>query len=227
MYSILIKKLKNIFKKKSYKLAFFSYIYIGDAMNYETYKKSHKKKSKKIDFSFLNYINKFLFVILITVITLIALKSNSAFKTKFYKYVYEDHFSFATINKLYQKYFGTQFPFADLIDNKTKSVFNEQLTYSSKEAYKDGVNLTVQKNYLVPALEDGMVVFVGEKEGYGNTVIIQQTNGIDIWYSNISLDNLKTYDYIEKGSIIGEVKDTTLTMLFKKDGNILSYEEYI
>jgi len=196
-------------------------------MDYKTYIKNRKKRNIKYDFSFLNYVNKFLFVVLLTIVTLIVLKGNSSLKTEFYKYVYEDHISFASINKLYKKYFGSQIPFSELLDDTTKSVFNEQLTYNSKQKYNDGVKLEVTKNYLVPALEEGMVVFVGEKEGYGSTVIIQQTNGVDVWYSNISIDNVKVYDYIEKGNIIGEVKDTTLTMLFKKDGKILPYEDYI
>lgn len=194
-------------------------------MDYNKYIKSRKKKNH--DFYYLNYVNKFLVVVLLTVITLIVLKGNKNFKTGFYKHVYEDHFSFATVNKLYKKYFGSQIPFGDFFNKDTEMVFNDKLAYSAKEKFKDGVNLSVSKNYLVPALEDGMVVFVGKKDDYGDTIIIQQTNGIDVWYSNINLGNIKEYDYIEKGSMIGEVKDTTLTLLFKKDGNILNYEDYI
>lgn len=194
-------------------------------MDYNKYIKNRKKKER--DFYYLNYVNKFLVVVLLTVITLIVLKGNKNFKTGFYKHVYEDHFSFATVNKLYKKYFGSQIPFSDFFDKNTEMVFNDKLVYSSKEKFKDGVNLTVSKNYIVPALEDGMVVFVGKKDDYGDTIIIQQTNGVDVWYSNINLGNIKEYDYIEKGSMIGEVKDTTLTLLFKKDGNILNYEDYV
>lgn len=194
-------------------------------MDYNKYIKNRKKKER--DFYYLNYVNKFLVVVLLTVITLIVLKGNKNFKTGFYKHVYEDHFSFATVNKLYKKYFGSQIPFSDFFAKDTEMVFNDKLAYSSKEKFKDGVNLTVSKNYIVPALEDGMVVFVGKKDDYGDTIIIQQTNGVDVWYSNINLGNIKEYDYIEKGSMIGEVKDTTLTLLFKKDGNILNYEDYV
>ena len=70
-----------------------------------------------------------------------------------------------------------------------------------------------------------MVIFVGEKENYGNTVIIEQVNGVEVWYSNIK-SSVKIYDYIEKGSLIGEA-DGTLYLVFKKDGNILNYEDYI
>ena len=55
---------------------------------------------------------------------------------------------------------------------KVEPVFNEQLTYNNKESYLDGVKLKLENN-LVPINESGIVVFIGEKEGYGNTIIIQ------------------------------------------------------
>ena len=102
----------------------------------------------------------------------------------------------------------------------------EELKYKSKEQYEEGVKLKVEKNYLVPILDSGMVVYVGEKENYGDVVIIQQVDGTDVWYSNLGSINVKLYDYVEKGSLIGEVNND-LYMIFSKDGNYLNYEEYI
>ena len=172
----------------------------------------------------ISYINKFLFTVLLTVVTLIVLKANTKLKAPFYKHVYEDNISFAEVNKLYKKYLGSQIPFSDLL--KTKTVFNEILKYKSKEKYNDGVLLNVDSNYLVPSLEEGMVVFVGEKEKYGKTVIVSGTNGVDIWYSNVN-SNVKLYDYINKSSIIGEAIDKKIYLVFKKDNKILNYEDYI
>ena len=84
----------------------------------------------------------------------------------------------------------------------------------------------MSEKYAVPAIKEGMVVFVGEKEKYGKTIIISGTDGIDIWYSNIN-SNVKLYDYIEKGKIVGEAIDSKIYLLFKKDKQILNYEEYI
>lgn len=185
----------------------------------------NKKKEVKTNKTLITHVNKFLFVVLLTVITLILLKSNTSFKTKFYKYVFEDNISFASINNLYQKYFGSVIPFSDLIESKVEATFEEQLNYQQKEKYLDGVLLTVSSNYLVPSLETGMVIFVGEKEGYGNTVIIEQVNGVEVWYSNIT-SSVKIYDYIEKGTLVGEANDK-IYMVFKKDGEVLNYEDYI
>lgn len=173
------------------------------------------------------YISKFLLTVILLLITLITLKSNNGLKTAFYKQIFDSNISFATINKLYQNYFGTPIPFENLFKNNAETVFNEELNYSETSKYKDGVKLTVEKNYLVPVVESGIVIFVGEKEGYGNTVIIQQTNGIDLWYSNVGKLDIKLYDFVEKGSLLGETNGTDLYLVYIKDGKVLDYNEYI
>jgi len=199
-------------------------------MNSEIDKIRNQIKNKRCDVkketkNYINYINKFLVVILLTIVSLILIKSSDTFKTKFYKYIYEENISFATINNLYQKYFGSPIPFSDIALEKTQTVFNQQLTYTNKKDYQEGVELEVSSNYLVPSLESGMVIFVGEKENYGNTIIIEQVNGIEVWYSNIT-SSVKIYDYIEKGTLVGEANNK-LYLVFKKDGEVLKYEEYI
>ena len=188
--------------------------------------KKHKKiKVNKTKFG--KRLNKLLITILITLITLITLKSNDKLKTLFYENVFTKNFKFATINKLFKDKFGSPIPFSDIIEkNETTKVFNEKLEYREKSKYLDGVKLSVSKNYLVPTLESGMVVFIGEKENYGNTVIISGVDGIDIWYCNINASSLKLYDYIEKGSFVGEAKDTNIYLIYKKDGKVLNYEDY-
>ena len=87
------------------------------------------------------------------------------------------------------------------------------------------MKLTVSKEYLVPVIDSGMVVFIGDKEKYGKTVIVQQVNGIDVWYSSLENVSVQLYDYVEKGDLLGDVKDTSLILVFKKDGKVLDYEK--
>ena len=157
---------------------------------------------------------------------LILIKSNNSFKNNLIKYVYEDSFKFTKLKAIYEKYFGKILSI-DKVAPKEEAVFNEKLEYSKANVYNDGAVLTVSDNYMVPTLESGIVVFIGEKEGYGSTVIIEQVDGIDVWYSNIKANNIKMYDYIEKGSLIGEVKGKKLYMVFQKDGAFLDYKKYI
>lgn len=189
--------------------------------------KKKNKKTNKNRSSLYGFISKLLITIILTLITLILLKSNNKLKTFFYNKVYDNNISFATINKWYENHFGSSIPFKELVEKDTKAVFNNKLEYSKKEKYLDGVKLSVDKNYLVPILESGMVVYIGKKEGYGNTVIVQQINGVDVWYGNINNPNVKLYDYVEKGKLLGDVKNNNLYLVFKKDGKVLSYEKNI
>ena len=173
------------------------------------------------------YMTKTLMTGILLMITLILLKANPKWKAYFYDQVYNTNISFATINQMYQNYFGSPLPFDGLFKDTLKPVFHEELQYRESEKYLDGVKLTVSNHYLIPMIESGLVVFVGEKEGYGNTVIVQQVDGIDVWYGNVDNISVKLYDYVEKGSLLGESKDTNLYLVYKKDGNVLSYEEHL
>ena len=188
-------------------------------------------KNKKMKFLLPKSISKILITIVFTLLTLILLKSNKDLKTGFYKYVYDTHFSFATINQTYQKYFGSPIPFQELFENlfsdHTKPVFHEKLVYKEANKYLDGVKLTVEKQYLIPIQTSGLVVFIGEKENYGNVVIIQQVNGIDLWYCNVGEVNVKLYDYVEQGTLLGESQDDYIYLVYKKEGTVLDYHDYI
>lgn len=173
------------------------------------------------------YVSKVCFCIILTLIALIVMKTNSNFKDKFYKNVYETNISFARINEIYEKYAGSSIPFKDYFIEPTQPVFEETLIYKETSKYLDGVKLIVDTNYLIPCLKEGLVVFVGEKEGYGYTVIVDQLDGINVWYSNIDELAVSLYDYVDKGQLLGNCEGDYFYLVFKKDGNVLNYEEYI
>lgn len=196
-------------------------------MNVEEYRnKKTVKKKLVLKKGIRSFINRLLIVTIIFLSCLILIKSNNSFKNNLIKYVYEDSFKFTKLKTIYEKYFGKILSI-DKVAPKEEAVFNEKLEYNKANVYNDGAVLTVSDNYMVPTLESGIVVFIGEKEGYGSTVIIEQVDGIDVWYSNIKANNIKMYDYIEKGSLIGEVKGKKLYMVFQKDGAFLDYKKYI
>lgn len=180
------------------------------------------KKSKKR-----KLMNKLTVLLILILMLLVGINTNKEFKEFIQVKVFEETFPFSKINNLYQKYFGTSIPFEGVLTNDTKAVFKETLTYSKKEKYQDGLKLTVSKDYLAPTLESGMVVFIGDKDNYGKTVVIQQIDGIDVWYANMESINANLYDYVEKGSLLGSVKDNSLILVFKKDGKVLDYENKI
>lgn len=183
--------------------------------------KNKKEKTNKINIFFLKL---FLVAIIFSIFT-ISIKKDTKLKTTIYNKVYNSNFSFAVFKNIYNTYIGNVIPFQNIFNEK--KVFDEKLEYKSLSKYNKGVKLTLNPNYPIPIIKDGIVVFVGEKEKLGKTVIIQGSDGIDIWYGNLSNTNMKLYDYVEKNSIIGEAKNNELYMIFQKDGVEIDYNKIL
>ena len=182
-------------------------------------KKAKPKKSKLYSF-----FNKILVCSILVLIFLILMKQNADFKNYINKYVFKDNISFAYINNLYNKYFGDILPSYKTED--VEPVFNEKLEYKNYNKYYDGYSLEVSNNYLVPIIESGIVVYIGEMENYKNVIIIEGIDGVDIWYGNIKNNNVKLYDYVNKGDFLGEVDNNNLYLVFEKNKEYLKFEEY-
>lgn len=194
-------------------------------MDIEEIKRNIKNKNNKLEKSkLLSFLIRIFILSIIFLIIIILLKTNVTFKNWFNSNVLEKNISFSSIKSVYSKYFGSILPFDDIV--KTETVFNEKLNYSQLNIYEDGIVLTVDNNYLIPIQYSGVVVFVGEKEKYGNTVIVESED-VTIWYGNVNINNIKLYDNLEKGKYLGETLDNKLYMVFKKEGKIVDYKNYI
>lgn len=145
-------------------------------------------------------------------------------KELYQKYVLEDSLEFTKINELYQRLFGS----VDITkkDNDSEVVFGN-ITYTNIEPFKNGSKLTIGMNEVVNVITSGIVVFIGEKDDLGNTIIIQGNDGVDIWYSNITDTDIKVYDYLESGNILGTSNSDDIYITISKDGEFISYEEYM
>lgn len=130
---------------------------------------------------------------------------------------------FAKINEIYKKYFGNLTP---SIASNTAPVFQDTNLFTFISPWNDSYKAKMSSN-AIPFLESGIVVFSGEKENFGQTVIVQGIDGVDIWYSNLSTSNLTMYDYVEKGNILGSANDNEVILTFIENGNYISYEKYI
>lgn len=183
------------------------------------------KSSKSKNNLFKNIVLRVLITIIVTLILLIGFKMNNNFKKTFYHYVYEENFPFSAVKNFLQEKFGTSLTFDKIVTDE--EVFNEKLSYKDKSLYHDGVKLTVSSEYMIPSFESGIVVYIGEKENYKQVVIVQQMNGVDVWYGNIKQANVKLYDYVEKGSLIGQVDNKTLYLVFQKEGKFVDYQSYL
>ena len=187
-----------------------------------TYNKYYNNKTNNDKLK--KYFTKILISIIFLLVSIIYIKLSANNKAYFEKVFLSDSISFVKVNEWYQKYFGEIIPVPNITSEKT--VFNEDLSFNNQENYLNGKLLTVSKDYIVPSIQSGIVVFIGEKEGYNNTIIVQGIDGVDIWYGNIDTTNLNLYDYVKKGDLLGSIKDESLYLVFMKDNNYISYEEY-
>ena len=80
---------------------------------------------------------------------------------------------------------------------------------------------------MVEVLVPGIIVFDGEKDDLGNTIIVQGNDGVDVWYSCVTMKEKGLYDYVSKGDILGISNDVYVTISIYEDGKLLDYEEYI
>ena len=165
-------------------------------------------------------------VIVLFLILAIISKSSQTYKNLIVTNLYEKQITFTKVKNLYTTYLGGIVPL-DKITTEVTPVFNEKLEYTNNSIYHDGVKLEVINNYLVPIIEEGMVVYIGEKENYGNVVIIEGIDGIDIWYGNMETTTVELYDYVEKSTYLGQTKDNILYLVYSKEGQFLDYKKYL
>jgi len=182
---------------------------------YEKYIRKENKVSK--------YFTKILVSIIFLLVSIIYIKLGSDNKKNYENIFLKDSMSFSKFNDWYQKYFGEIIPIPN-VSKSTKMVFSEKED-RKMDNYLNGKIIYLDENSNILALSSGIVVYIGDKQGYNNTIIIQGNDGVDIWYGNIESTSLNLYDYVKKDDIIGISKENMYLALMK-DNNFISYEEY-
>lgn len=173
------------------------------------------------------FLTKTLICIIIFLILAILSKQSNNYK-KIIKYeLYENQLSFSKLRNIYNHYLGGFIPLENITPKKDKLVFNEKINYKSIASFHEGAILKVSNHYLVPTQESGVITYIGEKEKYGNVIIIDGQNEIETWYGNICNQSVKLYDYIEKGDYIGETCDENLYIAYSKENKFLNYKDYL
>ena len=175
-------------------------------MTYEEYKNNKNEKPKN---EILKKILSKLFTIIIFIMLVVTISNYSpGFKNVIIDDVLNSTYDFSKVNKLINN-FTTVFK----NDNTTKVSFVENKTH---EKYLDGVKYIIGENEEIKLKSSGIVTYIGKKNGYNNTIIVQQSNGYYAWYGNVK-ENIKLYDYIEAGETIGTSSYEYYYALFKDD----------
>lgn len=180
--------------------------------------KYYKKILERNKESNKDWLNKLLISIIIVLVCLIVTNFDSNLRDTFKKEVLEDNISFNEFNKLYKR----------LVSRGSEDVLvNGVVVDKDKMEEVDGrYRFNYGIDYQIEALKPGIIVFNGDKDNLGDTIIIQGNDGVDIWYSGVALKNYSLYDYISTGDILGISNDVYLTISIYKDGELLKYEEY-
>lgn len=204
---------------------YISIKFIGDRMKYKCLEKLGLNKKNEKKNKVLSILNKTFMAIFLGLVFLITMEYSPKFKSFMQDKVLGKDLSFGLIGKLYNKYFGEVLPEGN--PENLVEVFNEKLTFSRKEKYVDGYKLSVTKNYLVPVLQSGVVVFLGNNDDYGKVITIEGEDGSTITYGNILNTDFKLYDYVSKEKFLGEVDGEFLYIVIKKDGKYQDLETYL
>lgn len=195
-----------------------------DQNSFNLDKKAEKKSLiKNLVFSM---IIKSLIVVVLFLGSLIYIKQSNDNKNKFKNVVYNNSLSFAKIYDVYKKYLGDVIPFKNIFKDNTKLVSSEKLSYEQIKKEDNGYILSVSKDYITPSITSGIIVEKKVSSKYENVITVQDKNGLNITYGLIKNTNVKLYDYIEKGEIIGQASEE-LYLSFKKDNKYLSYEKVL
>ncbi|MEK4668572.1 M23 family metallopeptidase [Niallia sp. FSL R7-0271] len=121
-------------------------------------------------------------------------------------------FNFAFVSNWYEDQFGKPLAFlpSTAEDDSTGEEQLQQYALSAsgkiledfadtgqRVAIETGIDTSVQ------ALNEGTVTFIGEKEGFGNTVVIQHSDKSESWYGNLEEVDVNIYQSVKKGSKVG------------------------
>ena len=80
--------------------------------------------------------------------------------------------------------------------------------YGGREKMHEGLDIANHSGTPILAPANGLVVFAGQKPGYGRTVILDHGYGLETWYGHTSKIIVKTNQKIRRGELIALIGST-------------------
>lgn len=158
--------------------------------------------------------------LLLLIITSVLINITSVYNT-LYKLIYEMDVDYSYISS------KTKYIIGNILGNKDKYVSSNKLFYKEIKEYGNGYKLMTDNHYIINAIKSGTVIFIGNKDSLGPTVIVESASGVCFWYSGLENISVNLYDYIDTNTIIGSTLEDYLILTISKDNEYLSYEENI
>lgn len=125
----------------------------------------------------------------------------------------KQEFQFAAVSSWYEDTFGKPIAFLPS-DNTNTNVaesdgqFAQPVSGKITESFEtngEGIILETGSNSKVEALNGGLVIFAGTKEGLGKTIVIQHVDKSESWYGELENINVTLFETVKKGAEIGQV----------------------
>lgn len=152
-----------------------------------------------------------IFSMILLVVTYLALQVESSSGRQAQAFITEAFnrpFNFQGMTAWYQEHLGTSPTILPAFkpETKVKQVWYPPVTGKIVLPFnqeRNGLVLRTKDQAQVVAPADGWVTFAGQKEGLGQTVIIQHPNGKETWLSLLGSFSVQTKQWVKKGEKIG------------------------
>ncbi|MBM7648953.1 stage IV sporulation protein FA [Bacillus ectoiniformans] len=135
--------------------------------------------------------------------------------SEWFKRSMEKEFQFSKAAEWYESKLGQPLPFAveSWETKKEKELAEPEYALpASGRVTQDfstngkGIMVTTGPEPFVKAIKDGTVIFNGQKEGLGQTIIVQHADNSESWYGHLDSSSIKVYDQVTTGSILAKAK---------------------
>ena len=90
-------------------------------------------------------------------------------------------------------------------EGKVVSGFGWQDDPAGGRRWNSGITMEGAPGGPVKAMLDGTVIFSGQREGYGNTVILEHSDGFLSYYGNVDVNGLAVGDKVKRGTIFANI----------------------
>lgn len=106
--------------------------------------------------------------------------------------------------------YGSEIPDIQLpVQGPVSSAFGpREDPFSRQLKFHKGIDIAAFEGMKVIAALPGRVVYAGYEKGYGKTVLVQHTRGIQTRYGHLGAINVKEGDFISSGGVLGVVGTT-------------------
>ena len=95
------------------------------------------------------------------------------------------------------------------VDGRVSSPFGERdHPLTGERKHHDGVDLAAAQGTPIRSAAEGVVSFAGERNGYGNVVIVDHAGGLQTLYAHQSRMGVAEGERVARGQVIGAVGST-------------------